>query len=187
MPTEILYGEPLSVRSGDTWQWKISQSDYPPDTWTLSYSLLNSAGKITISAIADGADHLVSVAAATTAAYTAGRYDWFAHVTDGSDRYQIGTGAISIQPDLSALDTYDGRSHSRKMLAAIEALLEDQATTGQIDLVATTLNSRSLTRDKAELVKLHGRYAAAVRAEDDAQRIARGGSPAGVTQVRFRG
>ena len=183
----IPYGEPPSIRAGDTIQWRRTLSEYPATSWTLTYSLLNAAGKITIAAGADGSDHLVSVAKATSALYTAGWYDWTASVSDGTSRYTVDNGRIRVFPDLAAATTYDARSHARIMLEAIEALIEGRATSNQLDLVSTVVSTRQLQRDPALLIKIHSRYAAMVRAEDDAARVANGETPARLIQTRFLG
>ena len=100
--------EPLTVTVGDTWEWKRSFSDYPASGgWSLSYSLLNSSDKITINASADGDDFVIDVPAATTAAYTAGVYGWFGHVTKATDRYKIGDGEIEVLADPAVVATLD--------------------------------------------------------------------------------
>ena len=186
MSTSIPTTEPTSARAGDTWRWSRSLADYPAPTWTLAYTLVNAAGKVSITAVADGAAHLVSVAPATTAAYAAGRYDWVAHVTDGTDRYQVDSGSIDVLPDLSSLSSYDGRSHARKMLSAIDALLESRATTADLDLVATAIGDVSATKRPELLMEWRRHYAALVASEDRAAAIANGDSP-GVLQMRWAG
>jgi hypothetical protein len=70
--------EPIEARAGDTWSWRRDDlADYPAPTWVLKYRAKNAAGGFEIVAAADGAAHLVTVPAATTAVYTAGIYDWF--------------------------------------------------------------------------------------------------------------
>jgi len=177
--------EPIQARAGDTWEWTKALSDYPASTWTLSYVFYNASGVINITASADGDTHSVDVAPATTGAYTAGRYDWSASVTDGTDVYQIGSGVTQVLPDLSAASTYDGRSHARTMLDAIDALLENRASAGDLDIVKSARGGRELQR--GDIIKMRNHYAAIVRQEDDAQKIARGESPSRLVQVRFTG
>lgn len=183
MSTTIPYGEPDSIRAGDTLEWKRSLADYPATTWTLVYSLVNSGAKITITASASGTDHLIDESAATTAAYTAGWYDWTAHVTDGTDRYTVDHGRIEVQPDLSAATIYDNRSHARIMLDAIESLLEGKTTA---DAQSSTHNGRSLTSYTwAELRLLRDLYRAEANAEDQAERLRNGSRTGRFVQVRL--
>lgn len=108
--------EPAFLQAGDTLTWQRSLPDYPAsDSWVLSYRLINADGKIDIEAAASGDDHLVTVAAATSAAYTAGDYEWTAYVTKASERYTVGNGRLTIRPDLAAKTAgFEARSAMRK-------------------------------------------------------------------------
>ena len=62
----IVTTEPTSITAGDSVAWTRSLSDYPASAgWSLAYTLINAAAKITINASAAGDDHAVSVSAAT--------------------------------------------------------------------------------------------------------------------------
>ena len=64
--------EPLTIRAGDTIEWTKSIDDYKAsDGWTLSYSFRGTGGTIDITSSADGDDHAISIAPATSTAYTA--------------------------------------------------------------------------------------------------------------------
>lgn len=299
--------EPTAVRAGDTWAWTRALYDYPAPGWALTYTLFSRVGVITIVAAADVTLHSVSVAPSTTANYTAGRYDWVAHVSDGTDRYQVGSGVLTILPDLgataraatlatgsvaddnaltwtavsagatgntiainliqrtgadiplgvmvltsasgtviratlatdnsgdpattalelaaaiaassaaaalvtctqgagsagtglvaalaqtnlaggtSAPATYDGRSHARRMLDAIDAMLEGRASDGDLDVMRTITGDRSTWFDGPTLLKLRQQYAAAVAAEDASDRLARGEPSGRFISTRFLG
>jgi hypothetical protein len=64
------------VAAGDTLTHSVTLSDYPASAgWVLSYRLIPRTGSaITFNAAADGDNFAVSVAAATTSAWTAGTY-----------------------------------------------------------------------------------------------------------------
>lgn len=180
--------EPTQARAGDTWGWTRTLADWPAGDWALTYTLVNAASRIQFTAAADGTAHRVSLAAATTAAYAEGRYDWVAHVSDGVDRHQVGAGALVVLPDLAAagVTAHDGRSHARRMLEAIESLLEGRALSGDLDLVRAAHGELSAERDLRTLLQLRAQYAAAVTQEDAARRIARGERDPRLLQVRFR-
>lgn len=186
MSSSIPTTEPASARAGDTWRWSRSLSDYPAPTWSLTYTLFNAAGKVTIAASADDTDHLVDVAPAITAAYTAGRYDWVAHVSDGTDRHQVGAGSINVLPDLSTVSNYDGRTHARKVLDSLNAVIEGRATDEDLDTVATAIGDRSHQKRPEILMNWRKHYAALVASEDRAAAITNGDNP-GVLQMRFPG
>lgn len=178
--------EPIQARAGDTWTWARTLPDYPAPAWVLTYTLFSAAAVFTIAAAASGSDHLVYEAPDDTKDLIAGRYDWVAHVSDGTDRYQVGAGALTVLPDLSAAATYDGRSHARKMLDAINATLEGRATSSELDLVRTATGDRAAEWAPETLIKLRQQYAAAVAAEEQAARVARGEDSGRMIQVRFR-
>jgi len=125
MTVAVPTAEPAFLTVGDTWTWKRSFSDYPASAgWELTYALTTSTARILIAAAADGDDHLVSVAAATTAAYAAGDYSWQAYVTLDAERYMVDGGRVTLRPNLAAASSgYDTRSTARQMLDAIESYL----------------------------------------------------------------
>lgn len=155
---------PDSVFAGDLLAWTRDLSDYPASTWTLEYTLTNADEKLTISASADGDTHSVSVAAATTADYKAGRYRWFARVTNGLSIYTVEDGWIRILPDPTK--KVDWRSHARKMLDAIEAALEGAASKDQLNLLNYSLGVVSVSRDRDLLWKARDKYLRELNNED---------------------
>lgn len=183
MAATIPTTEPIAPRAGDTWRWRRTLPDYQAPTWTLTYTAWNASAVISIIAAADGDAHSISVPPATTGAYAAGRYEWAARVTDSTDTHTIATGIWQILPALgTALDT---RSHARRMLDAINALIEGRAVDGDIDVVRTTIGDHTTEFDLPTLIKLRGQYAALVASEDRAAAMARG-ERAGTLQLRFR-
>ncbi len=179
-------GEPEAVVVGDTWRWRRGDlvSLYPAgDGWTLTYVLLNEAGKITIAASADGDGFLVDEAAAATAAHAAGRYRWEASVSKDEDRFRVGTGTIEVRPDFAAAESLDTRSHARKVLEKIEAVIERRATKDQEEY---TIDGRSLKRTPIpELTALRDRYRAEVRREEQSERAAQGRGSGRIMLTRF--
>lgn len=182
VPTAV----PDTVTAGDTISWKITLADYPADdSWVLKYRLINAAGKFDITATADGADHLVSVAAATSAGYTAGTYSYQAYVEKGTDRYTVDTGSIVVKPNLAAQSAgYDNRSIARKTLDAIETALVahgSKAWTQEYSIAGRTMKFRSV----GEFMAFRSKMQQEVRAEEAAERIARGESAGNKLFVRF--
>lgn len=165
--------EPDSLRVGDTWRWTRALADYPAGTWTLKYRFKNSSTGFEIVATASGTDHDITVAAATTAAYTAGAYTWISWVESGSEKYTVDSGNCELLPDYrSGLATValDDRSHAVKMVAQIETWLESHG-----DGVAEyEIAGRRMKYDKAGLIKLLNQYKLRVQAEENAAKIARG-------------
>jgi len=176
VPAAIPTSEPSALRAGDTWRWTKSLADYPATSWTLKYRFKNAAGGFEITASTSGTDYSVTVAAATTAAYTAGVYSWLAWVEGGtSEKYSVDTGIATIDPDYrsgTATAAYDDRTHARTVLDAIEAVIEGRASRDQ---ESYEIAGRSLKRTPiADLLKMRQHYKAEVAAQDAAEKISNG-------------
>jgi len=162
--TVVEDGIPDRLVIGESVSWKWSDTDFPASAWTLTYTLINAAAKITITASADGDDHLVELATGDTDAYTAGEYDWQAHVDDGADeRYQVAAGVIEIVADFAANDTFDARSHAKIMLDSLEAALEGRASKTQLRQEVGGVRVDHMTHK--DLIDARAYYAAKYRLE----------------------
>jgi hypothetical protein len=126
MTAPIPTAAPATLRAGDTASWQISLADYPAgDGWSLEYTLINAAGKITFTSAASGNDHRVTVAATTTAGWAAGNYAWQCRAKKGAEVYTVNTGTVDVLPDFATLTASDQRSFAEKTLAALEAWIEN--------------------------------------------------------------
>jgi hypothetical protein len=179
--------EPTAARAGDTWAWTKDLADYPADAWTLTYTAFSAAGVRPIVATADGTSYSIRVAPGDSAQFGPGRWDWVAHVTDGTDKYQVGSGVLQVLPDLTSAASHDGRTHARRMLDGINAILEGRAGEGDLDLVRTSFGDRAAEYDLERLIKMRQQYAWACQAEDNAERLARGEQSSRYISVRFTG
>lgn len=174
MSAPVPDSEPVSFRAGDLLTWTKALADYPADQgWTLAYTLINATTKLTINASASGANFLVSVAAAVTAVYTAGTYQWMARVTKATEIYTAGTGTLEILPNLATATTFDFRSHAVTMLEAIEAAYEGRASSTQLKM---EIQGRSIESFSPEqLIKWRSYYRMEAANEANAETIARTG------------
>lgn len=177
--------EPARLIAGDTAKWQKTIADYPAgEGWALAYTLINAAGKITITSTASGDDHLINVPAATTAAWSAGSYAWRSQVSKAGEVYTVESGTITVEPAFGAA-TLDARSHARKALANIEAYLENAAN---LAAASYQIAGRELKRHTIEdLLRLRDRYRAEVAREDAAAAAARGLPDRRRVMVRFGG
>lgn len=145
------------------------------DGWSMKYRLVPRSGAaavIEITASADGDDFTVSVPSTTTSSWTAGWYSWAGYVTKAGNRYTFDDGQIEVKSDPgAAVAGFDGRSHARKMLDAIEAALEAKATASQLDLVELEIYSRRSRRDRSVLIEARQKYLIEVRREEAAAGI----------------
>jgi len=176
---------PPQARAGDTLAWRRTLPDYPASSgWVLSYRLIGASTYYTLTAAADGDDHVISVPASTTKAWAAGAYRWMEMVGNGTDRYTLGSGQIEVLPDPEALAAgADLRSHARRVLDAVEAVIEGRASEAdesfEIDGVALKY------RPIADLLVLRDRYRQEVSSEVAAERVA-AGLPSGRRRVLVR-
>ena len=177
--------EPTTLIAGDTAKWLKTLADYlPADGWVLSYTLINGTSKITFAATTSGADFLVNVAAATTAAWTAGTYSWRSQVAKAGEVYTIGSGTIVVQPSFGA-SMLDNRSFARIALANIEAYLQSPAN---LTAASYEIAGRKLQRiGVPDLLALRDKYKAEVAREDAAANAAAGLPDRRRVMVRFGG
>lgn len=188
MTIEIPLIEPAKLRLGDTVTWLKTLDLYPASSgWTLYYRLINATAKVDITASASGAAHLVSVAKATSATWTAGDYTYVAWVDNGTERVTVATGRITIQPNLAAVSAagYDSRTQAKKMLDALDAALLSLSSGERLAVVEAEVAGRRLKYDFNGLMRLRNIYAAQVRAEENAERSALGLAPRNTINVRL--
>lgn len=188
--TTIPTTAPSEIRAGDTITWRISLPDYRASAgWTLKYRLISSAGKFDITSAASGDDHLVTIAAAVSATYAAGTYQLIAYVEGGtSERYTLSTTTITVLPDLAAATVAtDTRSHARKALDAIEAVLEGRAARSDEEYTIDVGGSRRSVKSLpvADLLRLRSYYKNEVRSEEEAEALAQGLGTGRKVWVRF--
>lgn len=182
MPT-IPCVEPQVIVAGDSAQWLRTLQDYPADQgWTLRYILAaNGQVPIIIEATADGANHLISVPPATTASWVAGGYNWSSYVTNGTDRFTIESGFITVQPDPTTLTAdSDPRTANQKILAQIQAALASELSN---PLSEYRIGDRTVKRDpatKSELLRMESIYKRRVALEQ-------GAAPLSMTPITFKG
>ena len=177
--------EPSRVTAGDTVTWLKTLTDYPATAgWALAYTLINTASKITIAASASGPDHLVSVAAATTANWAAGTYTWVATVTKAAERYTIGQGAITIAPNIAAATTLDIRSSARKALDAVNLALESYGSQAYLQSYESAGRKQHFNTP-GDFLAFRSKLMAEVAKEDNAARLAAGLAPRNQLAVRF--
>jgi hypothetical protein len=167
--------------AGDTLRFDTEVPDYPATSgYTLSYRLFartGAGGAIDITASANGAGYRVNVLPVTTASWEPGRYSWSSYVTDGTDRFVIERGEIEILADpVAGSDSYDTRTHARRVLDAIEAVLEKRASVDQMELsVEFSGQVRQLKRTPLQdLIALRSKYLMYVADEEAAERMRNG-------------
>jgi hypothetical protein len=184
MAAEIPTIEPTQFAAGDTVKWTKSLSDYPASGgWVLSYAFVNADGTFSEStSTADGDSHAVVITAADSADFDAGTYNWQSYVTLSGERFKVGAGTCVVLPNFAA-GAVDGRSHVKRVLDAIQSVIQGRATE---DADSLSLAGRSISKiPLTELVAFRDAYKREYAAEQKVERIAAGMGHAGKVRVRF--
>jgi hypothetical protein len=187
--SETLVIEPAKIIAGNTVIWHKYVEGYSPETYTLTYALVKTGTLISISGavVVNGGDGgwLVTLPAATTAAYAAGEYRWQAYLTASGVRYDAGAGAITIVANFAlATGGMDARPDAKQILDAIEAMIKGKALQG--DQAAYAIGDRSISRmGPEELTKWREFYRRECARLDKADRLAAGLGSGSKIRVRF--
>ena len=182
MSAAIPTSEPAQIAAGDTAKWLRSLVDYSAaDGWVLAYTLVSSAQRYTFAATASGADHLVTVAAATTTAWVAGTYQWRAQVAKAGEVFTVGQGSVVVAPNFAS--AVEARSDSAVALQNINDYLKNTANiaASEYEIAGRKLRRYSIP----DLLKLRSQLQLEVLPETNAQRAAAGLAPAGRMYVRY--
>lgn len=163
---------PAQLVAGDTWSFTLTDGEHTAPAYSATIYFENAGATFNAASADSGNDHAFAIAAATTAAYTPGRYKWFVRVTDGSNAYTVSEGWLEILVNPAATGTHDHRSDARKMLDAINAFLIGNASTAQ---KAMSINGRSLERHTLpELTQWRDQLRNEVRTEERSGRAGLG-------------
>jgi hypothetical protein len=171
------------ITAGDTLDFTTSVPEYPAsEGWTLKYRLAPRAAgaAIDITAAADGDDYDVQVVAATTIGWATGWYTWTAYVEKAAERYTVDRGQLEIRAASTTLAAgSDNRTHARKVLDAIESVIEGRATLDQQEYAIAGRSLKRMAID--ELMRFRRIYQSEVKAEE----LAAGIGTARTLQVRL--
>ncbi len=183
--------EPDLLVVGDRWTWRRPDlvPDYPTADYALTYEFHQDSGgggshKFTITATETTDDYIVEIASATTASYTAGEYNWYAFITRSSDsqRIAIDEGHTKLELDFANTNA-DNRSHAKKVLDAIQAVLENRASQDQMSY---SIAGRSLSRMSIDdLMRFRDRYRAEYNREIKLKRIKNEQDTGNTIKARF--
>ena len=172
--------------AGDTWAWTKALADYPASAgWSLSYAfrLQQGSGLLDITASASGDNFAITVAASNTSALKSGIWLWASYVTLAGARYSVGTGTLTVKPNL-ALITFDTDLRSDAKQAYDNALVAwKKVSMGQ----TVMLNDRTYTQFTiTELIKYVDRCKADYARELQGEAVAAGLSAGNKIKTSFR-
>lgn len=175
---------PNTFVKGVSLSWTTTLNDYPASTWDLSVVFVSPSDKQTINATASGDDHVIAVTPAGSGAFTAGRYDWQAYVTDGTDRYVVDSGMVTVIEDFATTTGFDNRSQLQQIVDAIDAYLLGNATNEQQKM---RFGDREVWKyDKTELMTLRSQLKRELAIEEQNEAAAKGHSNGRIIRTVFR-
>ncbi len=152
----ILETWPTKIRSGDTLRFKVKIDGYDSTIDTLIVYISNQNNGYNFTAVDDSGYFYFDVEHSTTATFVPSDYHLQASITqtDGA-RYTVYQSQITVLPDLRIGNT-DPRSHVKRVLDAIEAVIENSASS---DVQEYEIDNRRLVKmSKSELLILHSKY-----------------------------
>jgi len=187
-PTLELYGSPIVA--GNTVNWKKSglYDDYPDSTYALAYkATLNGtpATSFTVTGSVTSEEWFFNITDGNSASLTPGIYQWNFYVTKSAtdERIRLDSGVWEVVPNISTNTTTDVQSHARKVLTAIEAVIEGRAS---VDQSSYSIAGRSLSRMSIdELLLFRDRYRAEWLKEKRLERSKKGQGHNGIILTRF--
>lgn len=155
---------PQKLSSGDTFSFQFQHPLYG-EGWTAN---MVAVGPTKINITSSFSENTFSLAAtpAVTKSWLAGDYKMSIYMAQENERHTVLSRPLTILPNLETL-TGDPRSHIQKVLDAINAVLEERATTDQENM---SLNGRTLVRTPiGDLLKLKQFYMRELDREKRAQ------------------
>ena len=183
--------EPDTLVVGDRWMWRRPDlaSIYDPSEYALTYEFHRDSGggganQFTITATETSDDYIIEVPSATTDAYVANAYIWYAFITRSSDseRIAVDNGRAELIDDFADSNA-DVRSHAKTVLDAIEATIEGRASQDQMSY---SIAGRSLSRMSIDdLITFRNRYRAEYLEEIKKSRIKNKQDSGNLVKVRF--
>jgi hypothetical protein len=161
---------PKTILAGDTLKLTINTT-YSTDDYGVVLKFAGPSGApipYFFNATVENGSFVIHLAPSDTAAFQAGFYSYALIATDGTDEYTIEHGSFEVELRADLNFDSDLRSHARKVLDAIEAVIENRATT---DVSSYTIAGRSLNRIPIdELLRLRSVYRNMVYQEEGKNR-----------------
>lgn len=138
--------EPTSIRAGDSIAWTRELPYSAADGWELNYRLIGTTGTpLEIPSTGSGTVFSVALAAADTAALTAGAATLVGIATQGANVFTVYGAPIQVLPNLATATTHDGRSPARQALDALKAAYYAWVSAGGAGRKSMTINNRAVT------------------------------------------
>ena len=183
---DYLKVEPQQAQAGTTWRWTRSFTDFPANTWTLTYYFREVKGNYSFDITATNNNNAfqVNLPTTTTSNYAPGVYSGQGFVSSGNERYLVYENQLEVGTDFALQGVgKDTRSHAQKVLGAIKGLLEGKFIE---DASSYSIAGRSITKlSPQELIDAKNYYESLVVTEIRQQRAKQGLETGQVVRARF--
>lgn len=155
---------PESFAAGSTVKYTSAGGDYrATDGWGRALYLAG-INVLTITGVASGADFLMTIPAASSAALASGSYHWEERASKAGEIFTVASGSVSVTPNLATAAAGALQSWEEKALVAIDAVLAGNITSDiESYQIGTSSGQRAVTKiPKKELLTIRSQLAAAV-------------------------
>jgi hypothetical protein len=159
---EVTDNTPGQIIAGSTHVWTVSLPSFrPADGYALEFHLAGASYVGVDATVLDDDTFQVKIVPADTTSFPAGIYGRQYRATKGSDIYVELEGTVEVRTLLGA--SLDTRSQARRIVDAIDALIEGRATSDQMSY---QIGNRALARiPLPDLRQMREYYARIVAAE----------------------
>ncbi len=148
--------------AGEYFNVTLNDESYPSSTWAANYFIYDSEISESVTATPDGDGFIATFSTSFTGQFEPGNYKYQLQVSKPGEMIVLDGGACVIRAN-PANGPIDGRTHAEKTLEALNAVIENRATTDQ---QSYTIAGRSLSRmEITDLLQFRDRYQAMVDEE----------------------
>lgn len=176
---------PQYIQSGDTTRFTWSSGEHPASSWSAVFYLSKDGTTASANSAAaeSGSSYTVTMSAATTAALSAGVYQWFIRYTETATG-EIETGEQGVLQVVQNLAATPSATAAQAMLTALETAITSLAagTNSSVSFNGQSFTKKSL----GELLRWRDHLKAEVIRERQAIEIIRGSGSRNSFQVRFQ-
>lgn len=154
---ETLTALPDTFAAGTTVKYTRTVADYPAtDGWTFTLEI---AGEklLSVEAAASGGDYAVTISATDSATLTAGTYYFAEKVEKAGEVLRVGSGRVTVEPNLATALAGDLQSQNERMLKAVNAVIESRLGTSTgvpKDVEAYSIDGIAVTKIPLERLQI---------------------------------
>lgn len=148
-PASIPTALPARAIAGDSWRWDRTIASYSPaDGWALT-TYLRGAGKLDVAGVAAGSYWQNTALASATKVLPAGQYEWSEFVSSGAERYCVGRGVLTVEPDPASQVAGAAVPFEVRAIAALQAYIAGSLEEGVLEFVIAGRSIRFLEPKEA--------------------------------------